>query len=245
MVLEAEPREPGLDELIGEEWWFRAWAERESTLRFRRLAGALRDQGLPHGLVRTCEQAAEDEARHATLCAKVAREFHGMDPYANRPVLGQPLGSATWSPEARLFYEMVAFCCVTETLNTALLNAMYEGASVALVREALHELLADEVRHAQLGWAFLAHVAPSLDLAAFGPRLPAILDASVSDNLREPSASCAAVAAPSLGYLARHQRVRLFAACLRQVIFPGLARHGVALDGAQAWFAQQDWLPGA
>ena len=228
---------------IAREWWFRAWAERDSTLRFTRLHQALQAEGVPEAIVDACETAAADEARHALLCAEVARGFHEQDPYAEQAAEGETLGPAALRSEERLLYEVIAFCCVTESLNAALLLTIYEAASHDVVRDATHRLARDEVQHARLGWAYLAHrVEQGADVSFLAPYVSRILTAAASENLTESDAFCAQWADPALGYLPRERRVEVFGQCVTDVIIPGLARYGVPTAQAEGWVGDQSWL---
>ena len=227
---------------VGREWWFRAWAERDSARRFARLQEAMVAQAVPRSLCDACGKAQADEDRHAVLCAEVARRFRPDDPYADTPALGEALGPGQLEPGERLLYEMVAFCAVTESLNASLLLTVFGAAREPGVREATQALLRDEVTHAQLGWAYLAYHARERGSPAFlGPRLERILEATVSESLVSPEAYCARWSDPALGYLPRSERVRVFLRGLRTVVLPGLAWHGVATEDADRWLSSQPW----
>jgi hypothetical protein len=227
---------------VGREWWFRAWAERESALRFARLAESLAAQRAPEVLCVACQEAAEDERRHAVLCAEVARRFRDDDPYAQRPAPGAALGPGELGASERLLYEIVAFCCVTESLNASLLLTIFESASDPMVRDASRDLLKDEVQHAKLGWAFLAHHAGLHGSPGFmAPYLGRILAAATSDNLTESDAFCARWSDTQLGYLPRSRRIEVFRECVEQVILAGMAQHGIDTWAAEQWLRDQQW----
>lgn len=227
---------------VAREWWFRAWAERESTRRYARLREALIAHRAPEPIVERCRVAGEDEARHATLCAEVAARFDAHDPFADDPTPGLPLGPAGLSSADRLLYELVAFGCVTESLNAALLMAIYEGATEPVVKAAARALLADEVQHARLGWAWLDWCAgQGQEVAFLGGYVGRILTASTSENLIDGDRFCARWSDVTVGYLPRAQRVELFTGTVRGVIAPGLARYGIDPEPIHAWLAAQAW----
>lgn len=126
--------------------------------------------------------------------------------------------------------------CITETLSTALLIEMRARATDPLVRAVVREVLRDEVDHALLGWAYLeVGVDPSL-LARVSERLPGMLRDTASEELfgdapDPPHASALA----GLGGLPRGTRCRIFASTMREVVFPGLRRHGLDTRLAQRW----------
>lgn len=227
---------------IAGEWWYRAWAERDSAARYERLHGAMEAVGAPENLVGACARAGEDERRHAGICARTAARFDGVDPYAGRPTPALPLGPGALSSEQRLLYEMVAFGCITESLNASLLLETHERATEAGVRAALHGLLSDEVQHARLGWAWLAWSAQSADVAWLADRAPRMLEAAASQNLSDPDALCARWSAPDVGYLPQADRIAIFVRCAVEVVAPGLARFGVDPDPMLSWLERQRWV---
>lgn len=227
---------------IAGEWWYRAWAERDSALRYARLHRAMVALDGPANLIESCARAATDESRHAALCARVAARFDPTDPFAEAPTPAAPLGPGSLEPGQRLLYEMTAFGCVTESLNAALLLDTHEHATEPGVRRAVHALLSDEVQHARLGWAWLAVSEQRGTVDWLAAHAPAMLAAAVSSNLRDPDALCARWSDGGLGYLARDQRVAVFVRCAVEVIAPGLARFGVDPEPMLGWLDGQPWV---
>lgn len=254
MVLSGEPiDEPGPLALetplpdegraaIAGEWWYRAWAERDSAARYARLHGAMIRAEAPQNLRDACRRAGEDETRHADICAAAAARFEVPDPYAERPTPAAPLGPGELSPRDRLLYEMTAFGCVTESLNAALLLETWERASEPGVRAAVHGLLADEVQHAKLGWAWLAWSEQQGDVAWLSGYAAGMLRGAASKNLSDSEALCARWSRPALGYLDQQARVAIFVRCAVEVIAPGLARFGVDPEPMLDWLEARPWV---
>jgi hypothetical protein len=126
---------------------------------------------------------------------------------------------------------------MTETLSTALLGELVARATDPVCRQAMHSILSDEVKHSRLGWAFLAEERTRVVRDCVGPHLPAMLEATLGDELFQ------ATAAPDprlaelagLGSLERHDRLRVVQETLDRVIFPGLELFGIDTAGGRRW----------
>jgi hypothetical protein len=197
-------------------WAFRWAVELQAERAFRLLATELRALGYPAELADECERVAEDEARHVVLCARLANEFGAAEP----PALSERdrLAPGSLGREDALAYDLIARCCVAETESTATLVELLPETS-STVREVVHEIATDEVRHSRLGWQFLAWIAPRRDLGFLGPLIPAMLETGGGPlfeigALDEPDH-------PELGVFGRPTQLRLFRETLRDVILPG------------------------
>jgi hypothetical protein len=145
-----------------------------------------------------------------------------------------------------LTYELAAACCVTESESVAVLTALLPEARDPALRAALHELCADEVRHARLGWAWLAVAAARGGTAFLGPHLPAMLRATADDDLFgpvEPAREDPGLLA--LGVLPHAAKRDLFVRALEEVVLPGLDAAGVDTGAARAWLAGRKAAAGA
>jgi hypothetical protein len=136
-----------------------------------------------------------------------------------------------------VLYEVVALSCITETLSAALLGAMVEQATDARVRETVHRVLRDEVEHSRLGWAHLALEHGRGHGRFLGDYLPAMLAGTVTDDLfhgGDLSPEAEEVLA-GFGALRPSDGKAIFAATMRQVVFPGLERFGVDTSAGERW----------
>ncbi|MBL8623579.1 MAG: ferritin-like domain-containing protein [Myxococcales bacterium] len=215
---------------LGRRWAYRASVEWGATHRFARLADRMAAAGCAPALVATAREATRQEHAHVELCAGLAARFGAAwradeDP---APEVAPP----GWSPHARVLYEVVAFCCVTETSNTALVADGLPAIDDRAIERAARRILADEVQHSRLGWQFLAtHPLDAAQAALIAAHLPAMLRGAVRVDLFRPHAIVGDEAA-----MARHgsspiaQRRAAFLAAMREVLLPGLAAAGV--DGA-------------
>ncbi len=227
--------------LIAETWSFRGHAERSATLRFQRLARELRDCGASPIVIELAETAIEDERRHALLCDRVAGAYReaGMEPSCDVRAPA-PLGPSDLEHADRLLFEVVAFCCFTETLNTAMLIETLKHTEEREIRQALQQILRDEVQHSRLGWAHLADARSSGRGEFLGGSLPfmfetADVEAIFAEDSRRDDPRLA-----FYGELSRAQRVDIFCAAVRDVFFPGLEAQGVATGVGRAWLHRRD-----
>lgn len=219
-------------------WSFRADAELEAAARFRRLAALLRDTGARGVVVDMACAAADDELRHHVRCRALAERFGASVSTRSEPTAA-PLRTDGCTPAEQVLYETIAMGCVTETLSTALLLEMRTAATDDEVRDTVDEILRDEVEHARLGWAHVAAEVSRRDLAYIGPRLPAMLAHTVHEEIFRERDDADAAALAGLGALPRSRRCALFVQCMRDVVLPGLALHGIDTTAAEAWLSER------
>lgn len=226
--------------LVAATWAFRASAERSAELRFQRLHERLVADEIPMAIVALAERAVSDEARHIGLCDSLARKY-GWTAETPPPTPYHPIGPSALDASDRFLYEMVAFCCVTESVNAAMLLAVRERVTAPDVRETVVAILRDEVQHSKLGWAYLAHTAAATDVAWLGEWIPRMLHGAgveevfVADDGRRDGARLAAY-----GELSLSDRIAIFRGVMRDVVLPGLERAGVPCTEARAWLGRLD-----
>jgi len=216
-------------------WAFRTRAEIEASARFARLAPELAAVGADPIVVRGAEDASADEARHRDLCAVVAARFGEPDAKNHRPPRVR-IGRADMDPRDRLLWEVVAVCCISETMNTSLLTRCQEVAKDPQILDTLHELLKDEVRHAQLGWAHLASERATGRGAFLSDVLPSMLTASVDPGFLEGKLAMPWVEALyDYGELPLAELIQIYCETLEEVVFRGLDAMGVDTSLGRAW----------
>lgn len=219
-------------------WAYRAGAERQAAGRFARLAAALAEQGALAECIALAQRAVDDETRHVGICCAMADAYGG----ANEPAVAgaEPIGPATLPPRDRLLYEIVAFCCITETLNASLMKVALDRARVGAVRHALRSILKDEVQHARLGWAHLAWARARGETSFVAAALPRMLAGAVQEELFSPAER--AVDGAELeahGELPEAQRLAIFEACAEHVLVPGFEQHGIDTGPMRAWISRR------
>lgn len=199
---------------LAQVWAYRARREREATLRFARIALELDALSEDARWGSAFRDASSDESRHEALCAEFAsRGGVAVAPGAESHASVAPPGLRRWQA---LLYDIVATCCVAETVNAALLTAELHATSQADLRALTRQLLRDEVQHARLGWMYLGDVARRRDAGFLSPHLGALLGIGSVEE---------AIVAPQVLAAGRSQRI--LRETLLDVVLPGLEAHGL------------------
>jgi hypothetical protein len=145
-------------------------------------------------------------------------------------------------PRDRLLWELVSVCCVSETMNVALLTRCLEVAKDQEIRSTLHELLKDEVQHSRLGWAHLAAERAAGRGHFLGDVLPLVLEASIEPGfLTTPIPWTDALY--DYGELPWVELVGIFRDTLDLVVFRGLDAFGIDTSKGRAWLEAQSSSP--
>lgn len=228
---------PDQSQRIAMTWRFRQRGELIAAERFARLALELAQLGARADVVSMTHEAAEDERRHADLCGSL------VDRYLRRPLKPMPLpmgplGADELSQRDRVLYEMVAFCCVTETLNSALLVETLRVCKEPMIHDTVRAILKDEVRHAKVGWTHLASERGEGHGAFLAAMMPAILVEAGAEEIGVGET----VVPPELaayGELNAETRRQIFTQALTEVIIPGLVALGLDPEPTQEFLA--DW----
>jgi len=221
-----------------EAWAFRTRVELEAARRFARLAGTVAAFDPDSPVPALLREAAQDERRHAALCAALTAAYGRTPPGETADALIAP---QALDPRSAALYEMVAACCITETESVATLSTLLSEEAEPEVERVLREIARDEVAHGRMGWAHLAREAASGDVTFLSPLIPAMLSGTVGDGLFAP-------AGPDLesrellrhGVLPHSQKRATFTGTLRGVVFPGLEKFGIDCGPARAWLSARE-----
>jgi len=219
---------------LASRWAYRAGLELSASHRFRRLAGRMEAVGLPAELVTIASRAAEQEIDHVELCAEIAERF-GARPELATPIVPE-IAPEPFSPRDRVVYELVAFCCITETANASVVTAGADDIDDTAIRRAVRTILADEVQHSRLGWRFLAsHPLDDAQRVWLADYLPDMLRGTVRDDLFAPQPIIGDEATmQKYGTLPIDGRRQAFLLGMRDVVLPGLVGAGVDIsEGAR------------
>jgi hypothetical protein len=225
--------------VAAEAWRFRWTVECDAEARFLSLARRLDALGAPPPVPDLARRASADERRHAAHCARIAATLGAPVP-RGAPTPPAPVAPPSLDEEDAVTYELVAACCVAETVSVAVLTALLPAAVDPGLRAVLHELATDEVSHARLGWAHLATASARGRVAFLGPLLVAMLAGSADDDLfdeGDPDHEDEALLA--LGVLPHATKRELFLGAVEEVVLPGLARAGVDTAAASGWLASR------
>ncbi len=220
---------------VASTWAFRTRAEIEAAARFARMATELSEVGATQVVIRGAEGASADEKRHRDLCANLAAKWGEPTALSHVP-RRERIGRSAMAPRDRLLWELVAVCCISETMNVALMARCMEVVKDEEIRSTLHELLKDEVQHARLGWAHLAAERVAGRGEFLGDVLPLMLEASVEPGFLEGT-----LAVPwtdelyDYGELPWVELVQIYRDTLNLVVFPGFQAVEIDTAKARAW----------
>lgn len=228
----------GLRSGLAELWRARMVAEHRSVGIFALYALDLLGAGAPAEVLSLACRAALDEVRHAELFARLASLYSGhpetpppgIPPMPDDPSV--PIGH-------QVAREALHLSVCAETYSAVLLAELHARARDPVVRDVLAVVIADEIYHARMGWAFIAQrIAPgSADSTAvrsalqdeLGPMFEGFVEDSFGDPRQLPPPSVSAAEWPlaeAHGYLSRQDEWALFRATITDVWLPGLRRLG-------------------
>jgi hypothetical protein len=230
------PRVESLDlstrAFLADAWLGDALLEHASVASFARFALELLAVGAPSDLVDAAHAAARDEVAHARACFALASAYAGAELAPARFDFGGKVEVS--SDLAAIAASAVKEGCVGETLAAMQAAEQLAAATDPAVREALAVIAADEARHAELAYRFVAWaietggesvrlaVAGAFVAALVAPVAPAAVP-QISGDVAEHGGADAAVLRAA------------FDATITEAILPAarsLARGGVARDAA-------------
>jgi len=222
--------------VVGELWHLCAASELRVGAQFRRLAFEFRAQSSSPELGAHLQQAALDEARHSEICTTVGNR------YASRaapegPVEAPPLvrfGDA--DGRSSLLLHLVLLSCINEGVSTFYLRDAMKHSRSTLAREALRQLLSDDVQHARIGWMHLASPAVSrADKRLVSAALPTLLGLSRTAWTNVPAR--AEIWFVEHGCPGQAVAEQAFRDAVRELVLPGMAHVGVDTAAAARWLA--------
>jgi hypothetical protein len=244
LTREAAPLDiPGLDgipkverEAALRNWQARMVSEHVSARVFATLVTKLMAAGAARRHIAAVAAMIGQELDHALLCARVVATLGG-EPRVELPDVLTPLPAhEDVSPIEGVLRDVISIGCASETVAVALVGAEREQAGSPALRAVLERILADEVKHARLGWKLVEELAPGLDprqRARLGAWLVAVFEHQLTFHapfLAMPEASDRAV---SIGAPDGPANWRVFLDTMTEVTIPGLERHGLA--ARRAW----------
>ncbi len=222
-------------QLVGETWAARAESEVRASQRFGSLASALRAHSATPTVVGLCDRAVKDEERHVGLCSTLAKEF-GVIPQVEGIQRPGPLAPMELPIRARVLYEVVAICCVNETINATLLGHIYERAKWPSVRLTAHSLVGDEIWHSRMGWAHLDAEQSEIGVEWLSDHIVPLLERTGAHEIFNAQRS--EREAPHMadyGELNYATRTTLFRDIVNTVILPGFESFGIDVTPGRLW----------
>jgi hypothetical protein len=211
-------------------WRGRMVNEHESALVFEGLSIQLAAAGLPD-----CGHFADEERRHGVLCGAVVESLGGearawVEAYPAYPE------HADAEPLEAALRNVLAVCCLSETVAVALIGAERLEMPKGPLHELLSSIYADEVGHSNFGWRLLHRVAPDLP-QPLRERLGAYLRVAfrhleVHELGHLPLDATPPEEGAAFGLCSGADARVLFYETVEQIIVPGLERLGVPADAA-------------
>ena len=150
---DAGPMDARTRVMLARVWLKDALEEHASVAAFARFAMHLLSLGAPPDLVRAAQRASLDEISHAEACFNLSRRYGGKSTGPARLVVVDAMSGGTVGEIVRLAAEEG---CVGETLGALLAREQWAVATDAAAKRILRKIAADEARHAELAWRFVA-----------------------------------------------------------------------------------------
>jgi len=221
----------------------RIWSERipteyRSITGFSTLSFDFIAAGAPVDLVAVCHRVCIDELRHTELAVKMVEIYGGTLPPLPREISSLPSDSSL-TAIAQAARSAISLSCLGETFACTELAMLRDRAVDPVVRGVLTIFLADEIVHARVGWAYLAHALKNVDssikrsvatvvpdyIAGIGANLFGTADAPAIVEVTNDDARLAAH-----GVCSMREEQDLYRAFIPEVFLPGLRAVGVPID---------------
>ncbi len=204
-----------------------------STLSFDFIAA-----GAPVDLVAVCHRVCIDELRHTEMAVKMVELYGGEIPPLPREITSLP-ADPSLTAVAQACRSAILLSCLGETFACTELAMLRDRATDPVVRGVLTVFLADEIVHARVGWAYLAHAFRTAEeptrrsvadavpsyIAGIGANLFGTDDAPAAVDVTNDDARLA-----EHGVCSMREEQDLYRAFIPEVFLPGLRAVGVPLD---------------
>ncbi len=229
---------PDLRAELGRIWGERIPTEYRSITGFSTLSFDFIAAGAPVDLVAVCHRVCIDELRHTELAVRMVDIYGGHRPPLPRDIATLPADESL-TAVAQACRSAILLSCLGETFACTELSMLRERAVDPVVRGVLTVFLADEIVHARVGWAYLAHAFKSADertrasVAAAIPDYIAGIGANLFGTLESPAAVDVTNDDPRLGahgVCSMREEQELYRAFVPEVFLPGLVACGVPVD---------------
>jgi hypothetical protein len=231
--------------IVGATWRERMKQEHLAVGAFALLAQELAEVGCGEVELFLVARAASDEVRHAEICrrlavallgeAQVPRRFRGLPRIPRHEHV---------DPGTRVLLHVVEMCCLSETLTGVYLTEMLARATEPVARAAVKSLLADEIDHGRVGWAYLTSRARQQTTQGLAEALPAMLDRTFDAVLSRARRAAPKddTAREAFGYLSAHAAGVVYQQALDEVILPGFETLNIDLTAARGRIGEREWL---
>jgi hypothetical protein len=228
--------EPTLRRAVAHTWERRAHEELKVAAAFSVLTRELLETRGDPLVLAAVSRGVNDEVRHAVVCRSLAAKYRGGDVPWPPEVAIEPSTRAD-DRRLRTAFHLVSMCCINEAIASTFLETSHAGAKSTSARIAVGELLADEVEHARIGWAFVAKQAAPMR-AAIAANLVTLLK-PVWRAWWEGAMVTLKEGAPEHGLPAVTTTRVCAARALREIVAPGFAELGFDAGPLLQWVADQ------
>jgi len=234
--------EPALRAELGRIWGERIPTEYRSITGFSTLSFDFIAAGAPVDLVAVCHRVCIDELRHTELAVKMVEIYGGHLPPLPREISSMPADESL-TAVAQACRSAILLSCLGETFACTELAMLRDRAVDPVVRGVLTVFLADEVVHARVGWAYLAHALPTADertkrsVAEAIPGYIAGIAANLFGTAEAPAVIDVTNDDPRLGahgVCSMREEQELYRAFVPDVFLPGLRAVGIPVDTSAA-----------
>jgi hypothetical protein len=149
---------------LASEWAARAREEQVAMVAFERLGSELADSGAAPALVQAFARVVSDEAHHVELCRQVATAMGS--PHVNDTPERLPRTDGRYPGRERTALALMGWICVGESWSAAVFAHQLQNVTHPVLRAVEKEILADEVSHGRLGFAWLADTWMTLPMSS-------------------------------------------------------------------------------
>jgi len=219
--------------LLASLWQQRASSESSVRSVFEQVIAELTATGAHREVIALAQRAAGDEARHAAVCARLAAVYHG-GPVEIDTRSGVRLADTGAPPRLQAALHVVNLCCISETIASAFVEACLLECEGDMLRDLHGSHLADEVRHARIGWAHVASLSRE-ERAAIAERLPELVRVQIlawESRIGELPED----GVPGHGYPPRAKLIATVHGAVRDLVLPGFDYVEIETRAARAWF---------
>ncbi len=234
--------EPDVRAELGRIWGERIPTEYRSITGFSTLSFDFIAAGAPVDMVAVCHRVCIDELRHTELAVRMVDLYGAVRPPLPREISSLPADESL-SAVAQACRSAIVLSCVGETFACTELSMLRDRAVDPVVRQVLTIFLADEIMHARVGWAYVAHAMKTADattresVAAAVPLHIAGIGANLFGSIESAAAVQVTNEDPRLaahGVCSQREEQDLYRAFIPEVLIPGLQACGVPVDRAAA-----------
>jgi hypothetical protein len=212
----------------------RAELELRGAAAFTVVTQALIELGADGKVLALSAQAIAEELRHSEAYLELAHIYGGVALPAPVPA-AIAIPAHGLPPRLERILHIVGMCSVNETMACAFLELCLAEAVGPVMQAALREVLGDEIKHARIGWAYLASARLDEDERQLIARAILPLVQMQWRGWREQLATLPSP--PLLGH-GCPSREAIEAAALEaiaELVLPGFEHVGFATDAARAW----------